>query len=130
VLGFGLPMGGARAQAAGGAAAIAPGTRVPAFLAIGPDGAIRLQSPFAEGGQGTWTALAQIVGEELDADPASFVVENAPPGPDYRVMPGGIRFTGGSMSVRSYDTMRRLGAPARPADPGGGASASRCRWPN
>jgi isoquinoline 1-oxidoreductase beta subunit len=114
VLGFGLPMGGARAQAAGGAAAIAPGTRVPAFLAIGPDGAIRLQSPFAEGGQGTWTALAQIVGEELDADPASFVVENAPPGPDYRVMPGGIRFTGGSMSVRSsYDTMRRLGASAR-----------------
>ncbi|MFC3672504.1 xanthine dehydrogenase family protein molybdopterin-binding subunit [Novosphingobium pokkalii] len=114
VLGFGLPMGGARAQAAGGAAAITPGTRVPAFLAIGPDGAIRLQSPFAEGGQGTWTALAQIVGEELDADPASFVVENAPPGPDYRVMPGGIRFTGGSMSVRSsYDTMRRLGASAR-----------------
>lgn len=114
VLGFGLPMGDARAQAAGGAAAIAPGTRVPAFLAIGPDGAIRLQSPFAEGGQGTWTALAQIVGEELDADPASFVVENAPPGPDYRVMPGGIRFTGGSMSVRSsYDTMRRLGASAR-----------------
>ncbi|GHC89259.1 oxidoreductase [Novosphingobium pokkalii] len=114
MLGFGLPMGGARAQAAGGAAAITPGTRVPAFLAIGPDGAIRLQSPFAEGGQGTWTALAQIVGEELDADPASFVVENAPPGPDYRVMPGGIRFTGGSMSVRSsYDTMRRLGASAR-----------------
>jgi isoquinoline 1-oxidoreductase beta subunit len=47
-------------------------------------------------------------------DPASFVVENAPVGPDYTVMSIGIRITGGSMSVRtSYDTMRRLGALAR-----------------
>ncbi len=72
VLGFGLPVGAARAQAAGAAPALVPGTRVPAFLAINPDGTIRLQSPFAEGGQGVWTAMAQIVGEELDADPATW----------------------------------------------------------
>jgi len=109
VLGFGVPMGAARAQGA-----IVPGTRVPAFLAIRPDGGIVLQSPFMEGGQGIWTAMAQIVGEELDADPASFIVENAPTGRDYQVVFGQMRITGGSMSVRtSYATMRKLGATAR-----------------
>ncbi|NBC38125.1 molybdopterin-dependent oxidoreductase [Novosphingobium sp. FSY-8] len=113
VLGFGLPVGAARAQSAA-AAPIVPGTRVPAFLAILPDGRIRLQSPFMEGGQGIWTALAQIVGEELDADPASFVIENAPTGRDYQVVFGQMRITGGSFSVRSsYATMRKLGATAR-----------------
>jgi len=113
VLGFGLPLGPARAQAA---AAPAPlrGTRVPAFLEIRPDNTIRLQSPFIEGGQGTFTAMAQIVGEELDADPAAFVVENAPPGPEFVVMDNGLRITGGSMSVRNgYAAMRRLGALTR-----------------
>jgi len=112
VLGFGLPAGQARAQGAG--AVPVRGTRVPAFLEIRPDNTIRLQSPFIEGGQGVYTAMAQIVGEELDADPATFVVESAPPGPDYVVMDSGMRITGGSMSVRlSYATMRRLGALAR-----------------
>ncbi len=112
VLGFGLPVGPARAQKA--AAKIVPGTRVPAFLEIRPDNTVRLLSPFVEGGQGVFTAMAQIVGEELDMDPQSFVVENAPPGPDYLVIGGKMRITGGSMSVRSsYDTMRRLGAVTR-----------------
>ncbi|SHK51810.1 xanthine dehydrogenase family protein molybdopterin-binding subunit [Paraburkholderia terricola] len=112
VLGFGIPVGKARAQ--GTAAAPKPGTRVPAYLEIRPDSTIRLQSPFMEGGQGVITALAQIVGEELDADPASFVVEHAPPGADYKILPNQMRFTGGSMSIRmSYPTMRHLGASAR-----------------
>jgi isoquinoline 1-oxidoreductase beta subunit len=112
VLGFGLPVAEVRAQ--GAVQTAAPGTRVPAFLEIHPDGGIRFQCPFAEGGQGIFTAMAQIVGEELDADPARFLVENAPAGADYKVMDIGKRITGGSMSVRtSYDTMRRLGALAR-----------------
>ena len=112
VLGVAVPRGGARAQAAA-APAVRPGTRVPAFLEIRPDGSVLLRSPFVEGGQGVATALAQIVGEELDADPARFTVECAPPGPDYAVM-NGRRFTGGSFSVRSsYATMRALGASAR-----------------
>ncbi|MCY0853469.1 xanthine dehydrogenase family protein molybdopterin-binding subunit [Cupriavidus sp. D39] len=112
VLGFGLPLGTARAQVT--VSAVVPGTRVPAFLEIRPDNTIRLQSPFMEGGQGIFTAMAQIVGEELDADPASFIVENAPAGAEYKVMENGMRITGGSMSVRmSYPTMRRLGALAR-----------------
>ena len=114
VLGFGLPIGSARVQAATAKTAVERGTQVPAFLEIRPDNTVRLLSPFIEGGQGTFTAMAQIVGEELDADPATFVVECAPPGDAYYVMENGMRITGGSMSVRmSYPTMRRLGALAR-----------------
>ncbi|MEA9608866.1 molybdopterin cofactor-binding domain-containing protein [Xanthomonas campestris pv. plantaginis] len=112
VLGFGLPIGQARAQL--GVKTMVPGTRVPAFLEIGADNLVRLQSPFMEGGQGIFTAMAQIVGEELDADPSTFVVSAAPTGADFQVMGNGMRLTGGSMSVRtSYDTMRKLGALAR-----------------
>ncbi|MBK5012839.1 xanthine dehydrogenase family protein molybdopterin-binding subunit [Pseudomonas sp. S60] len=111
VLGFGLPLGVSRVQAATHAER---GTQVPAFLEIRPDGTVRLLSPFMEGGQGPFTAMAQIVGEELDVDPVNFVVESAPPGDAYVVMENGMRITGGSMSVRmSYPTMRRLGALAR-----------------
>ncbi|MFE2006652.1 molybdopterin cofactor-binding domain-containing protein [Pseudomonas guariconensis] len=113
VLGFGLPLGSPRVQAAT-ATGTERGTQVPAFLEIRPDNTVRLLSPFMEGGQGTYTAMAQIVGEELDADPATFVVDSAPPGEAYVVMENGMRITGGSMSVRmSYPTMRRLGAMAR-----------------
>ncbi|MCJ2051033.1 xanthine dehydrogenase family protein molybdopterin-binding subunit [Methylobacterium sp. J-070] len=113
-----LPARMARAEAQGpaeGAGALAPkpGTRVAAFLEIHPDGTIKLLSPFVEGGQGIATGMAQIVGEELDVPPSRFVVECAPPGPDYAVV-NGIRMTGGSFSTRSsYETMRRLGATAR-----------------
>ncbi|MGB9091327.1 MAG: molybdopterin cofactor-binding domain-containing protein, partial [Pseudomonas farsensis] len=112
VLGFGLPVGVPRVQAA--AATAERGTQVPAFLEIRPDNTVRLLCPFMEGGQGTYTAMAQIVGEELDMDPAQFVVDSAPPGEAYVVMENGMRITGGSMSVRmSYPTMRRLGGLAR-----------------
>ncbi|MHA7113134.1 xanthine dehydrogenase family protein molybdopterin-binding subunit [Pseudomonas promysalinigenes] len=113
VLGFGLPLGSARVQAATPATA-ERGAQVPAFLEIRPDGKVRLLSPFMEGGQGPFTAMAQIVGEELDVDPVNFLVESAPPGEAYVVMENGMRITGGSMSVRmSYPTMRRLGALGR-----------------
>ena len=112
VIGLGIPVRPAVAQQA--AADVTAGRRVPAFLEIRPDNTVRLMSPFVEGGQGIFTAMAQIVGEELDMDPASFVVENAPAGSDFLVILDGKRITGGSMSVRmSYDTMRRLGASGR-----------------
>ncbi|MER8522142.1 xanthine dehydrogenase family protein molybdopterin-binding subunit [Mesorhizobium sp. M0644] len=111
VLSVTVPVGRARAQA--GTPSVAPGTRIAAFLEIRPDSTVLFRSAFIEGGQGIFTAMAQIVGEELDLDPTQFVVEGAPPGPDY-LLTGGGRFTGGSMSVRmSYETMRRLGASAR-----------------
>ncbi len=112
VIGFGMPI--REARAAQSIQALTTGSRVPAFLEIREDNRILLKSPFAEGGQGIFTGLAQIVGEELDASPESFIVEMAPPGADYLVMDSGGRFTGGSNSVRSsYTTMRKLGASAR-----------------
>lgn len=109
VLGIALPGRVARGQ---DAQAIEPGKRVSAFIEIRSDNTVRLQSPYIEGGQGIYTALAQIVGEELDVDPAYFIVESAPPGPDYQL--GGFRLTGGSSSIRSsYQAMRGLGASAR-----------------
>ncbi|MCH1930971.1 xanthine dehydrogenase family protein molybdopterin-binding subunit [Shewanella sp. A25] len=111
VLSVGIPLRQTRAAQAGGMAA---GTRVPAFLRITADNKIYFQSPFVEGGQGVFTAMAQIIGEELDAEPIKFIVENAPTGPDYQVVKGFGRITGGSMSVQtSYSTMRKLGALAR-----------------
>lgn len=112
VLSVGIPLRQARAA---NPESMTAGTRVPAFLRITPDNQIYLQSPFVEGGQGIFTAMAQIVGEELDASPDSFIVENAPTGPDFQLMTNGAgRITGGSMSVRfSYPVMRKLGALAR-----------------
>ena len=65
-----------------------PGTRVTAFLEIRPDSSVLFRSPFIEGGQGIFTAMAQIVGEELDADPTTFHVEGRPPGADYLLIGG------------------------------------------
>ncbi|RKF21299.1 xanthine dehydrogenase family protein molybdopterin-binding subunit [Altericroceibacterium spongiae] len=112
VLGFGIPLGAPKAMAQSAPPPIQP--TVPAFIEIRPDDTVRFLSPFMEGGQGVHTAMAQIVAEELDMDPSVFVVESAPAGKVFQVMQGGMRITGGSMSVRlTYDFMRRLGASAR-----------------
>lgn len=113
-LGLAIPVRAPRAQGVPGAAQ-RHASKVDAYLRIAPDGTIHLQNPFIEGGQGIDSAIAQIVAEELDADPASFVVACAPPGEDFRVMQGGnARFTGGSFSVRSsFVHFRILGATAR-----------------
>ncbi|WP_240791317.1 molybdopterin cofactor-binding domain-containing protein [Roseomonas sp. AR75] len=112
VLAIGLPRREGRAKPA---PATPHARKVAAYLAIAPDGRITLQSPFAEGGQGIHTAVAQIVAEELDADLDAFAVETAPAGADYQVLAGGTRrVTGGSFSVRgSYAHFRLLGATAR-----------------
>ncbi|MDK3018374.1 xanthine dehydrogenase family protein molybdopterin-binding subunit [Pseudodonghicola flavimaris] len=108
VLATTLPLRPARGQTA---AADAPA--VTAYLELRPDGTALLRSPFIEGGQGIFTAMAQIVGEELDLAPENFSVEIAPPGEPFAIM-GGFRLTGGSMSTRTgYPVMRQLGAAAR-----------------
>lgn len=110
MLGVSLPVDHARAQVG---PEIVPGTRVNAFIEVRPDSTVFFRSPFIEGGQGIYTAMAQIVGEELDVHPSQFVVEAAPAGRDYQVV-NGSRVTGGSQSIRrGYDTMRKLGASGR-----------------
>lgn len=110
---LGVSVSGGRKAFAQAPAPAAAGTNVNAYIEIRPDSSVLFRSAFIEGGQGIFTAMAQIVGEELDVDPSRFDVEVAPPGPDYLLI-GNIRITGGSMSVRmSYDRMRALGASAR-----------------
>jgi isoquinoline 1-oxidoreductase beta subunit len=112
LLAIGLPQRAPRAQAMGG---LAHARKVPAYLTLRPDGRITLRNPFAEGGQGIHTAVAQIVAEEMDADLAAFDVEVAPAGADYQVLFNGTRrVTGGSFSIRNtHQHFRVLGATAR-----------------
>lgn len=83
------------------------------FLSFHQDGSVTLASPYMEGGQGIFTGLAQIVGEELDFPPNRFRV-NCPPSEASLNLIGGMRFTGGSLSVRSsFMALRKMGATAR-----------------
>ena len=109
-----------------------------AWLKIGEDGSITVAVPQAEHGQGVYTALPQIVADELGADWRTVGVEAAPPNPLYANplaldelfeglfgdVPDPIRggwatratltLTGGSTSVRMFeDTCRNAGAAAR-----------------
>src|SRR5580700_7769674 len=49
-----------------------------AFLRIAPDNSVTVIAKHLEMGQGTYTGLATIVAEELDADWAQIRVESAP----------------------------------------------------
>ena len=82
VLATTLPVKPVRGQEASDAPA------VQAFMELRADGTVLLKSPFIEGGQGVYTAMAQIVGEELDLDPSQFTVEIAPPGGPFGIMGG------------------------------------------
>ena len=109
-----------------------------AWLRIGEDGHVVVAVPQAEHGQGAWTALPQIVVDELGADWRTVAVEPAPLNPLYAnplaldelfeglfdAVPASIRagwatrstlmLTGGSTSVREFeDACRTAGAGAR-----------------
>jgi isoquinoline 1-oxidoreductase beta subunit len=110
-----------------------------AFLKIGNDGRVLVAVPQAELGQGSWTALAQIVADELGADWRTVGVEPAPIGPLYanRLLAEGpdddsfagraarwraqrfeggeaAMLTAGSTSIRGFERpMREAGAGAR-----------------
>jgi isoquinoline 1-oxidoreductase beta subunit len=141
VAGGGLAIGWAlwpRAPSANWAAA--PGdTLLNAYVKIGADGRVVVAVAQAEMGQGIWSALAQIVADELGADWRAVGVEPAPLGPDYAnpglalgaaaglsepmrsvVMAAGRRaarffdfqITGGSNSVRAWEPPLRAAAAA------------------
>src|ERR1700691_2445192 len=65
------------AKAAGGASSLPPFARN-AFVRIGSDDSITIISKHIEMGQGSYTGLATILAEELDADWAQVRVERAP----------------------------------------------------
>ena len=103
-----------------------------AWLKIGADGHVTVAVPQVEYGQGAYTALPQIVADELGADWRTVGVEAAPVNPLYanplalaeltgipardlsaRVVEAPM-LTGGSSSVRQWENQcRRAGAVAR-----------------
>ena len=113
-----------------------------AFLKIGVDGRIVVAVPQAEIGQGVYTALPQILADELGADWRTVAVEPAPLSPLYanRLLAGemaesmlpapldgvgrwaldehatrsALMLTGGSTSIRAFEPrLREAGASAR-----------------
>ncbi len=104
-----------------------------AFLKIGRDGRVAVAVPQVETGQGVWTALPQIVADELGAAWETVAVEPAPLAAAYANPLAGeegwldgigrlrrfqvsdaMRITAGSTSVRAFEQpLRQAGAVAR-----------------
>src|SRR4029077_13212949 len=87
-----------------------------AFLRIAPDNSVTVIAKHLEMGQGTYTSLATIVAEELDADWAQIRVESAPAdASNYANLAfGTIQGTGGSSAIaNSWMQLRHAGATAR-----------------
>jgi isoquinoline 1-oxidoreductase subunit beta len=108
VLEFSFPF---LAHAATGASA----TEVNAWIVIHPDDRVAIRIARSEMGQGTYTALAQLVAEELDCDWTKVSAEFASPNENVRRnRVWGSMSTGGSQGVRSsQDYVRKAGAAAR-----------------
>lgn len=88
---------------------------VNAWVVIHPDDRVVIRIARSEMGQGTLTALAQLVAEELDCDWARVSTEFASPNENLRRnRVWGSMSTGGSQGVRgSQDYVRKAGAAAR-----------------
>jgi len=87
-----------------------------AFVRIAPDNTVTVIAKHLEMGQGTYTGLATLVAEELDADWAQMRVEGAPADAKryHNLMWGEAQGTGGSSSLpNSYEQLRKAGATAR-----------------
>jgi len=93
----------------------ASATEVNAWIVIHRDDRVVVRIARSEMGQGTFTALAQLVAEELDCDWAKVSAEFASPNEHIRRNRiWGSMSTGGSMGVRSsQDYVRKAGASAR-----------------
>jgi isoquinoline 1-oxidoreductase beta subunit len=87
-----------------------------AFLRIGPDGTVTVVSKHIEFGQGTYTGLATILAEELDADWSKVRVESSPADPTRynNTFFGPFQGTGGSNAMaNSWPQLREAGATGR-----------------
>jgi len=115
-LGFALAGGPGARFARAQAAVEGPSVFAPdAFIRIGSDGVVTLVMCQVEMGQGTYTALSQLLAEELEVDLDQVRLEHAPPNDAlYRNPFFGDQETGGSTSVRGFFvTLRHAGAAAR-----------------
>ncbi len=80
------------------------------FVKITPDNVIQIMSPNPEGGQNVKTSMPMIVADELDADWAQVVVQQA----DLDTKHFTRQFIGGSQAIRQgWKLLRTAGATAR-----------------
>lgn len=87
-----------------------------AFLRIGTDNTVTVIAKHLEMGQGTYTGLATLVAEELDAAWSQVRVEGAPSDAKRfnNLFWGPMQGTGGSSAMaNSWEQMRKAGASAR-----------------
>jgi isoquinoline 1-oxidoreductase subunit beta len=104
--------GPTRRALAADAGAFAPN----AFLRVAADNSVTVIAKHLEMGQGSYTGLATIVAEELDADWAQIRVESAPADAKLynNLAFGTIQGTGGSTAIaNSWMQLRQAGAAAR-----------------
>jgi len=110
-----LPAGAGPGKAGG--AVVAESRFTPnAFVRIGSDDRVTVIIKHLEMGQGTYTGLATLVAEELDAAWSQIEVEGAPAdaGRYNNLFWGRLQGTGGSTAMaNSYEQMRHAGAVAR-----------------
>ncbi|MGQ0528414.1 MAG: molybdopterin cofactor-binding domain-containing protein, partial [Panacagrimonas sp.] len=102
--------------AAGSGTAAAADFAPNAFVRVTADNRVIVVAKHLEMGQGTYTGLATLVAEELDADWAQVSVEGAPADNTRygNQQMGGMQGTGGSNAMAdSHLQMRRAGAAAR-----------------
>ncbi len=114
-LGLAVPGIGQAAKTATSGAAAASFAPTP-FLRIGADNSVTVISKHLEMGQGTYTGLATIVAEELDAAWSQVKVEGAPADAKRynNLFFGAAQGTGGSTAMaNSWGQMRQTGATAR-----------------
>lgn len=101
---------------AGTAAPTQPVFEPNAFVRIGTDNVVTVVSKHIEMGQGTYTGLATLIAEELDAAWPQVRVEGAPANPKLynNLLFGPFQGTGGSTAIaNSFEQMRQAGAAAR-----------------
>ncbi len=87
-----------------------------AFVRIGADNSVTVIAKHLEMGQGSYTGLATILAEELDADWSQVRVESAPADATrYNNLAfGPVQGTGGSSAIaNSFEQLRKAGAAAR-----------------
>lgn len=87
-----------------------------AYVTLAADGTVIIQSPAAEMGQGSLTALPVIVADEMDADWRRVRIVPSPPNDKVYGNPafGGLQYTAGSATVTGYfNNLRQFGAQVR-----------------